>query len=179
MKKTLFVLFLIFFVVFENVSGISIYPQQIDFEVYEGDFSCSNVTIVSFGNVLLNDKWAKKNLDTKEMRLHKFSKESLRLHLDYPKEVFVSNREKIEVCFSGNSPGFYHGVFLAREESSNGGVRIWIRGRVLPKNKSAGRFPLTGMFALENSSNPSFLLSVSGVLLAILAVLLLFLSRKR
>lgn len=180
MKKILFILFFIFFIGVESISGISIYPQQVDFEIYEGEFSCKNVTIVSSGNIILNDKWAKKNLDTKEMQLHKLSKEVLKLYLDYPKEIFVLDKERVEVCFSGDSPGFYHGVFLAKEENSNEGVGIWINGRILSKSTPSKKLPLTGMSTLENSSlNPSFLLTVSGILLTIFLTLLFFIFKRK
>jgi hypothetical protein len=180
MKKVLFFIFLIFFVVIENISGISVYPQQIDFEIYEGEFSCRNVTIISSGNILLNDKWAKKNLDTKEMRLHKFTKDSLKLYLDYPSEIFVSEKERVELCFSGSSTGFYHGVFLVREENSNEGVGIWINGKIISKDGSGKNFPLTGMSVLEDSSfNPSFLLTISGVLLTIFLILLFIVFKRK
>ncbi len=180
MKKILFIFCLIFFIGIKNISGIAVYPQQINFLVHEGEFSCENVTILSYGNIVLNDKWAKKNLNTKDILLHIFPKASLNLYLDYPKEIFVFDKEKVEVCFSGNSPGVYHGVFLAREENSNEGVGIWINATILKSNKNNNLLSSTGMSILEDSSsNPSFLLSFSGILLTMLLVLLFFISKRK
>lgn len=180
MKKILFILFLFLFIGVGEILAISVYPQEIIFEVYGGEVSCKNVTIFSSGNTLLNDKWTKKNLDTKEMRLHSVGKDDLKLYLDYPKEIFILEKQKIEVCFSGDSLGFYHGVFLAREENSNEGVGIWIKAKIVSNSPKTDRVSLTGMSILENSSsNPSFLLIFSGVLLTIIFFFLIFLIKKR
>jgi hypothetical protein len=178
MKKIFFIF--LFFYFTSEIFAISVYPGQIDFEVYENQMGCKNITFVSGGEIIIKDRWSKKNSMEKDINLHSLKKESLGLILDYSKNFLISEKGKTEICFQGRK-GSYHGVLLIREKDSNEGVGVWINAIVIKNSTKIGSFSITGSSILnqKGETNIKKYLFVSSFLLSIFLILFLFLLRKK
>jgi hypothetical protein len=180
MKKTFFIFLFLFFSL-SKLSAISVYPGEISFEVYPNQVECKNITFVTGGEMVIQDRWSKKNVFTKEINKHSLKKESLGLSLEYSKNIFVSEKEKTEICFSGKEYGSYHGVLLVRERDSNEGVGIWINATILKDSKIKDGFSITGFSIFEKNGEIDIqkCIFISSFLLLIFLTLLLFLLKRK
>lgn len=180
MRKIPFIFLILFFEI-SIISSIAVYPKQINFEVEPGELSCRNVTILSSGNILFQDRWAKKNIISRDIGDYKVNKESLKISLEYPPEKFIYERGSTEICFSGNVPGNYNGVLLIRERNSLEGIGVWINASVFGEEKEKGFSPITGFSILnkEKFFAPNSLLTFSGIFLFLLLFGLIVLLKRK
>ena len=172
--------FILFIFLLENTfaSEIGLSPTQLDFSGETNQKICRefSVSCDSYCKVILEDRWAEKEILNKKLSLHNLNSESLGLEIFYPIEVALNKEGKISVCVLGKESGNYHGVILARKENSNSGVGVWLNVSL-----EQGTFvsKLTGAVVGEDKNYSGFVLVFSFCLLIFLLLLILLLGRKR
>jgi len=177
MKKIYFFIFFIFLVGLVSSEEIIVSPGEINFDILQGQISCKNITISSYGEIALKDKWGEKWSATKELSEYFLSKEELNLHLDYSSDIFIENKTKLSICFSGEDIGRYHGVLLVKNKESKSGIGIWLNATIRGSSYTSR---LTGAFLnSENKANFSLLFWLSFTSLLLILVFVFLLLKKK
>lgn len=178
MRKIFFIFLFVFLIVKICTANLIVSPEQIDFELMQKETSCKNLSLEGKGIILVKDKWAEKWETRKEFNLHKLNSNEVKIELDYPKNISIDKKEKIEICLTPEEFGKYHGLLLFREENSKSGIGIWLNVSV-KRNEFLNQ--ITGAFV--DSKNEKLDLSrgiliFSFVLLILLSAILIILIRK-
>ena len=178
MKKILFIFLFIFLTTKIYAASLTVSPEQVNFELNQGETICKKINLDGNGIILIKDKWAEKWEDQKELNLHKLNSNELNININYPKNISINGREKIEICINSEEFGKYHGILLFREENSKSGIGIWLNVTV---KKDEFFSKITG--ALINSEKEkldkvNLMVIFTFILLLFLAFVLIILIRK-
>ncbi len=165
-----------------------IYPPELAFETNTQEETCKNLTFFSSYENLplaLSDKWALQKRQTKDIADYISNSSSLKISINYPKEITVQKGNIIPICIKANSEGIYQGILIFEaEQSLMMGAWIHVKAsadkneKISLENLSAS---LTGFVSEDSLSAPShkWLILESFFLFVILISLALILKKRR
>ncbi len=181
MKKTY--LFFIFFILLNGVNAVNlkIFPEEVSFEGFPNQQICKNITIEASEplTIIIQDKWAVKGYNGRELVKHKLLSQNLNLNLKYSKNKTIEKNDSLEICITAKFVGDYHGVLLSRIQNQSAGVGVWLKLKIKDKPNVMNRITTNVINSnkLGNVPNISFIIIILTIILVLEAII--FIRKKK
>jgi biopolymer transport protein ExbD len=185
MKKAILIILVLINLCLVKASELSISPPEFELSGKINQKLCQTIIISSDKNekFFIENKWAEKNKIKKDLNAHNLNAEDLNLNISYSTPLSYEKNSEIEVCFTAEKAGLYHGAIIFNSYNSYSSIGSWVLLDI--EKEQNPLIQITGK-AISNLSaqtdNSNLLIAISIVLIIILIfllVILLVLSVKR